>query len=524
MNDPDIVVIGSGHNGLIAAAYLAKAGNKVQVYERNSYFGGGVATQEIVAPGFKHDLHSATHVIIQANPLIRNDELGLIAKYGLEYVYPEAIFSTVFDDDTSIVTYKDLDRTCASIAKISPADAEAYRRFAAKSRVMLPMMVSAMFAPPLPQGPFWSLLDQSTEGRELMHAMQKSMLDLVCEWFVHEKVMIHLLKFAAELLVAPDEKGTGAILFNMPGFVHEYPSGVAVGGSAALVESLMRCLESYGAEFHKDTEVRKVNVSGGRATGVTLVSGETIHAKKAVIGQIHPWLLGDMVDGLDTRVVEKARSTKTASFSIMAAHFALNAPPAFRGNNGADNVALINFAPSRMEDMLRMFDEFRYGELGKHAIMAAHVNSQFDPSRAPAGKAAMGVFGFGPWELKDGGSAAWDARKEQYADWLLGQLRRYTVNLEDSDIVAWKFCSPLDMVRDSPTFQHGDVGGVGKYFFQIGGHRPTPDLAQYAVPGADGLYLAGTFMHPPGGVTGGGRATAMRIAKDLKIDFDKLMK
>jgi phytoene dehydrogenase-like protein len=519
----DIVVIGSGHNGLIAAAYLAKAGHKVLVCERNPYFGGGVATREIVAPGFKHDLHSATHVIIQANPLIRNDELGLIAKHGLKYVYPEAIFSTIFDDHSSIVTYKDLDRTCESIARISPADADAYRRFAAKSNAMLPMMVAGMFVPPVAQGPFWALLDQSPAGRELMHAMQKSMLDLVREWFSHEKVMIHLIKFAAELLVAPDEKGTGAILFNMPGFVHTYPSGVPVGGSAALVEALLRCLASHGAEFKRETEVAKVLVEGGRAAGVRLASGETVRARKAVIGQIHPWLLPDMVDGLDARVAANARRTKTASFSIMAAHFALNAPPVFRGGQDAGNVALVNFAPSTMEGVLRLFDDFRYGDLGDHAIMAAHVNSQFDPSRAPPGKAAMGVFGFGPWELRDGGAAAWNARKPEHERWLLGHLRRHIANLGDSDIVGWKFFSPLDMVADSPTFQQGDVGGVGKYFFQIGGHRPTPDLSQYAVPGVAGLYLAGTFMHPPGGVTGGGRATAIKMCRDMGIDFDKLV-
>ena len=120
----DVIVIGSGHNGLIAACYLAKAGQKVLVLERNTWFGGGVVTSEIAAPGFRHDWHSATHVVIQANPLIRNDELALIGKYGLKYVYPEGIFSTIFDDHSSIVSYADLDKTCESIARISSRVAE----------------------------------------------------------------------------------------------------------------------------------------------------------------------------------------------------------------------------------------------------------------------------------------------------------------------------------------------------------------------------------------------------------------
>ena len=101
----DIIVVGSGANGLIAGSYMAKAGKKVLVLERNAWFGGGVVTREIVKPGFQHDQHSATHIIIQANPLIRNDELGLLSKFGLKYIYPEGIFSTIFDDQTSIVSY-----------------------------------------------------------------------------------------------------------------------------------------------------------------------------------------------------------------------------------------------------------------------------------------------------------------------------------------------------------------------------------------------------------------------------------
>ena len=518
----DVIVIGSGHNGLIAACYLAKAGQKVLVLERNTWFGGGVVTSEIAAPGFRHDWHSATHVVIQANPLIRNDELALIGKYRLKYVYPEGIFSTIFDDHSSIVSYADLDKTCESIARISSRDAESYRRFAAKSRQILPIVTQGMFVPPVPQGPFFALLDQSAEGREVLDAVQKSLLDVAREWFEHEKVMIHMLKFANELLVAPEEKGTGMVLFTMPGFVHAYPSGVPIGGSAALVDALIRCLKAHGGELRASADVAKVIVESGRAAGVHLADGETIRAKNAVIGQIHPWFLGDFVDGLDPGVARNARRTETASFGIMVAHYALNSEPQYHAGPEAARVALTNFAPSRLEHYRRIFDGFRYGDLGDHAILAAHVNSQFDPSRAPPGKAAMSIFGFGPFALRDGGPEAWDERKGQYGDRLLKHYRHYASNMDDANIVASHFDTPLDVRRHSPTFQNADVGGVGKYLHQFGGHRPTAELAQYAVPGVERLYLAGTFMHPPGGVTGGGRATAIRICKDLKIDFDRL--
>jgi phytoene dehydrogenase-like protein len=257
--------------------------------------------------------------------------------------------------------------------------------------------------------------------------------------------------------------------------------------------------------------------------GVRLADGDVIHAKTAVIGQIHPWLLGDLVDGLDPIVLGNARRTQTASFGITVSHFALNAPPQYIAGSAAGSVALVNFAPSRLEDYRRIFDDFRYGDLSAHTMLAAHDNAQFDPTRAPAGKSALTVFGFAPFHLREGGSAAWDRIKDSVAQRTLDEFRRYVTNMDDSNIMGRHYDSPLDVLRHSPTWQGADVGGVGKYLYQIGGHRPTPELSQYAVPGVDGLYLAGTFMHPPGGVTGGGRATAIKICGDLDIDFDSLV-
>ena len=520
-NDFEVAVVGSGHNGLIAAAYLARAGKKVLVLERNDFLGGGAATSETAAPGYLHDRHASFHVFIQANPLLLDDELGLLSKFGLRYSFPEAVLSTVFDDGDAITLYRDVEKSCASIARISSQDADVYRALMNQTLSKLPHAVGAMFVPPSPQGVFWSQLDQSTEGQAMMRTIQRSMLEVVDEHFESEKVKIHLLKIAAELLMTPHEGGTGGHVANMAAFSHAYSWAIPIGGSGALTHALVRCLEHYGAEIRARSEVVRIKASSGVVAGVELASGETISAN-VVIGQIHPWLLGNVVEGIESNLSRTARNTTTAPFSIMSNHYALKESVRFRVPDEAAQTAYMSFVPTSLEAYLRVFDDLQYGDLPGSRLLGAYDHARWDSTRAPAGGGTLTLLGFCPYSLRNGGVAAWDERRDELRTFLPSLVSDLCSNLTPENIVGSSFQTPLDAERFSPTFQSGDVCGLGKAFYQSGGHRPTPELSQYTVPGIDGLYLAGAWMHPAGGITGGGRATAIRICGDLGINFDSL--
>ncbi|MBX5459713.1 MAG: NAD(P)/FAD-dependent oxidoreductase [Steroidobacteraceae bacterium] len=515
MANADIVVIGSGHNGLVAAAYLAKAGKRVVVLERNAWFGGGVVTRELTVPGFRHDQHSMAHIFIQANPVLANDELGLKSRYGLRYEFPELPMMSVFEDGTTLGLYRDRERTCAEIAKFSKKDAESYRQLADQAAAWLPMIVSTLYSPPMPQGASFAMMDQSREGRQMWRIMQMSTHDLLCRYFEHDKVRMHFARVAGENLVSPDEKATGIGPFVFVGFLEAYGIGVPIGGSGRLTDALVACIRDHGGEVHANVDVDRVIVRQGRAQGARTKDGREFLAKDGVIGAIHPHLIGRMVEGVDPQIARDAEATEISPIACITVHAALNGPLKFKAGDHVRAV-MIELLPNSYEQLRRSFDDMRYGGFSQYPLVGLGSLTMFDPSRVPPGKATMHAWDYVPYERPDGRS--WDDTKREYAERMIRHMGRFIDGLPEN-IIQYHCDSPVDMERTSPSFMRGDLHGIATTTYQTGSHRPTPELGQMTVPGIERLYLVGPFQHPGGGVFGAGRAAAMKAFEDLGLDF-----
>jgi phytoene dehydrogenase-like protein len=329
---------------------------------------------------------------------------------------------------------------------------------------------------------------------------------------------MHFARVAGENLVSPDEKATAIGAYVFLGFLEAYGFGVARGGAGRLTDALIACIRDHGGEVIANADVARIKVSNGRASAVETVDGRVFAAKEAIIGAIHPHLLGGMIDGLDAQVRADAEATHMTKAACITVHAALDAPLQFRTKDVVDAV-MVELLPANYETLRRDFDELRYGQFLPVPLLGLGTLSNFDPSRVPDGKSILHMWDYVPYRRPDGKS--WDETKQIYADRMLERLSTFVSNVPE--VVLQKHVdSPVDMERTSPSFRCGDLHGIATTTYQTGAHRPTPALGQYTVPGLAGFYLVGPFQHPGGGVFGAGRATAMKIFEALKLDFAKL--
>lgn len=514
MADHDVIVVGGGHNGLTAAAYLAKAGLDVLLLEARDDLGGGAVTREVTLPGFHHDLHAIAHIFIQGNPMIRNDELGLLSRHGLEYVYPDPSIAVTFPDGDHIAFHRDLHKTAETIARVSPRDAQNYLRFHEFADQLLDVLMAGLFSPPPPLGQFFAQLDQSEIGQEMLRMLMMSYFDVVDEWFEHPKIKAALARWVSEILCAPEEGGTGAFLLMMVPVIHRYGLGYAVGGSQSLTTALTRALAEQGGTVRTGEPVEQFLFTDDRVTGVRLRSGAVLTASHAVVADLNIKQIPAMVGHRFGDAWEsKVRRAKQAGFGLLVGHLALSEAPVFTagevvGSAGFQEVAV------PLPELRRTFDVLKYGEPISN-IPSIAVASAWDPTRAPEGRHTLYLLSYAPTELAEG---SWDDRKEELFDDVFATFAAMTTNMGPDKVLARHVESPVDAQRLNASWPGGDPGHLGQQLFQFMGYRPIPDMG-YRLP-ADAFYLVGPSTHPGSGVTGGARAGAQAILADLDIDSD----
>jgi phytoene dehydrogenase-like protein len=516
----DVVVAGAGHNSLVTAAYLAAAGYEVVVLDARSIPGGGAATEELLGPGYRIDSCSTGHTLIQTNPLLLDDELGLQADYGLEYLVPDPFAHVAFPDGRQLTMWMDLERTCEEIARFSTADADAYRRMLADYDAVKGVFSAAMFTPP----GFGPSLDQQLaehpQGRIWQRKRMMSAWEVIRHEFESDHMRAFLLWQAFQTLVPVDMPGSGQLAASIVFGRQRRSWTLPRGGSGALTDALVRYISDRGGTVLCDHPVARLVVEGGRCTGVETEAGERFRAREAVVSTIHVKHLVDMApaecwdEGFRYGV-----ETFDVGFSGFAVYMATTAPPVFETEDGPRSAVSAGIAgwPEDFIAHQRALRDGRYQD--EVAWLLVATPTLVDPSRAPEGRHTVKLLSAQPWLEGD----RWEELKHRQAQRQLDRVRRVCPGFDDRAIVDILVKSPVDIEAQNRHMIRGTFHGGDRTVAQNGPLRPAPGWGQYRMP-IPGLYQTGGTTHPGGSITGApGRNAATVLLQDLGLDLEEVV-
>lgn len=513
----DVVVAGAGHNSLVTAAYLAKAGLRCLVLEARPTIGGNTATEELTLPGYQHDSCSTAHNLIQASPTLRFDELGL-GDFGLEYIQPDPVVHLPFPDGTSITMWRDMERTVAEFERLSKADGSTYRRMMEEYNRVKGVFSGYRYTP-FGMGPSLDeRLAQHPEGIVWMKRLALSAWDIISSEFEHPNSRAFMLWMAFMTVQPPQRVGTGRLAYSLAFGRQSNSWIIPKGGSAALPVALSRVIVANGGEIIAGRRVERLIVENGRCVGVVDGTGEEHRASKAVLSTIHVKHLVDMAPkeswGEDfTAGVDQWR----AGISLCPAHYATTEAPEFDTPDGKIRPLAVGIAHTA-ERLLRVEYDFLTGRVAlDDPPLLVLCPTVADPGRAPDGNHTLKVLGFHPYELPEG-PERWDEIQDEVASAHLDHLRRYAPNITEDTILARAVKSPLELERTNAHNWHGSCHAGDHDLAQSGAFRPVYGWAQHRMP-IEGLYQTGATTHPGPSVSAGpGRNAAWVMLDDLGID------
>jgi phytoene dehydrogenase-like protein len=516
----DAIIIGAGHNGLVNAAYLARAGLSVLVLEKRPLVGGATVTEEI-HPGFRYSVFSYVTSLLRPE-IIRDLDLP---RHGLTILPLESTLTPLPDGGC---LYRDGDphRTFRDIARFSTRDAEAYRDYGRTMYFMAKAVKYMLGIVPFDPASFHprDLLGMvrlgghlRALGREKLHTLIKLMTmssaDFLEEWFETDPLIATLSASGIiGTFLGPRSPGTAYVL------LHHYMGeidgnfrawGFAKGGTGGIADAIARAAKGFGAEVRTDAGVVRVLVREGRATGVVLENGDEILADTVVsaldprqtfIHLVEPGALPDTFLAAIRRFTFRGSSGKV--------NLALDAAPEFAcmPGDGPHLRGAISISPD-VDYLERAYDDAKYGDFSHRPFVDIVIPSMIDPDMAPPGKHVMSCFvQYAPYALREG---TWDDRREAFGDAVVDTLAEYIPNLKEI-ILHRQVVTPLDIERTTGLSEGNIFQGeltLSQLFFL----RPAPGYARFRTP-IDGYWQCGSATHPGGGIMGApGRLAAMEI-------------
>jgi phytoene dehydrogenase-like protein len=519
----DAVVIGGGHNGLTAAAYLARAGRKTLVLERRHLLGGAAVTEEIF-PGFRFSV--ASYVVSLLRPEIVR-ELDL-PRHGLEILPLDGTFTPL--EDGYLWRRNDHAATMRELRRWSARDAEAYESYG-QLMVEMARFVKPILSliPPDPTGldprgflPLASMARRFSQLPEDQQAafvglMTMSAADFLGQWFETDPLIATMSASGIiGTFLGIRSPGTAYVL------LHHYMGeidgafrawGIPRGGTGAISTSIASAARAAGAQIRTEAPVAHIVVRGGRATGVALESGEEIEAD-AVLSSVDPKrTFIDMLEpgALDDEFLAQVRRYRFRGSSAKV-NLALDGLPDFTCLPGVGEHlrGAISFSPS-IDYMERAYDDAKYGQFSRRPYIDIVIPTLVDPSMAPPGKHVMSCFvQYAPYRLADG--ASWDDQREALGDAVLDTLAERAPNIRNL-VLHRQVLTPLDLEREFGLTE-GNIFQGELSLEQLFLNRPVPGWSRYRTPVRD-LWMCGSAVHPGGGIMGApGRLAAQELLRN----------
>jgi phytoene dehydrogenase-like protein len=518
----DFIIIGSGPNGLAIAGYLSKAGQKVLLLEKRFEAGGGLCTEQVTLPEYYHNTHAVYMMMADYAPVYPDFQFE---ERGVRHIWPELQVAMPLADGRALCVYRDLERTCASIARFSKRDAESYRDMQHLFGELMQHILGPQTYVPMEAAPLMAAKADLTElGRTLSEYTEKTPEEIVCERFENEHVRTLMLYLACHWGLDYAQSG---VSYMVPIYLNRAANyRLVAGGSHRVSNVLLKSTFEHGGQIRTSAQIKRILVENGSAQGVELEDGTRYLADKAVVSTIdtHQTFLRYVgEDHLEPDFVDMIRIWQWEKWSLAVSHLALAEPPHFAAADAQpdlDQAFIHVLGYESLADLKGHWDAMGDGVLPERAGLNCCFPSIHDPYQAPPGRASGLLSQMAPFALRDGGSERWlnHEYRAETVERQLAVLRRYAPNLT-RDAVLWTYLTtPADIQNKFPNMVHGSYKQGAYHPLQMGYLRPNQDCSQYRTP-VRNLYLGGASVAPGGMVLfGPGYNCANAIAEDYGIE------